>query len=102
MKTIKQYFRSIKYPLVVFVALIAGITIGYGFRSGDTTAGTPEPHQHVSETSPQPDSQEEQILYICPMNCVPPMEKPGKLSGLRHGTDAVDPRRNHRSRPRKM
>jgi membrane fusion protein, copper/silver efflux system len=77
MKTIKQYFQSGKTPLMIAIAVLLGIGIGYGFRSDDTTAGTPEPHQHVSETSPQPDSHEEQILYICPMNCVPPMEKPG-------------------------
>jgi len=77
MKSIKQYVQPIKYPLLVFVALIVGVTIGYGLRSGDTRVGKPEIHQHVSGISPQPDSQEEKILYICPMTCVPPMEKPG-------------------------
>lgn len=77
MKSIKEYFQSGKTPLMISLAVLVGIAVGYGARNGDTTAGKSEIHRHVTEASRQPDVEEENILYICPMNCVPPMEKPG-------------------------
>lgn len=77
MKTIREHLHSMKYLPVAALALIIGIGLGYGMRSDDSAIQKKELRHHLSHLPTSSQMDEEHTLYICPMNCVPPMEKPG-------------------------
>jgi len=88
MKTLKDKPWSKSYLAVILVALVLGLGIGYGMRgdySGAKQLAVLEPtpvkmaehsvQEHESLSSVET---KEDLLYICPMNCVSPMKQPGK------------------------
>ncbi|BBO92669.1 efflux RND transporter periplasmic adaptor subunit [Desulfosarcina ovata] len=88
MKTLTKRTR-IKKSLVLAIALMVGAGLGYGLNGNDADSHTGQepmhpPHdghpvvQTVHAAQMPGEMPEAQALYICPMNCVPPMEKPGK------------------------
>ena len=74
---------------MVLAAAMVGVVIGYALRGDDTGTGQPRANGNHLSNMIQPVDQEhaallqsemkkEDLLYICPMNCVPPMEQAGK------------------------
>jgi Cu(I)/Ag(I) efflux system membrane fusion protein len=55
--------------------MILGFGLGYWLRGGETTGQNTARSQVPTE---HPGGAEERMVYVCPMMCVPPMEKPGK------------------------
>ncbi|MCJ7830041.1 MAG: efflux RND transporter periplasmic adaptor subunit, partial [Desulfobacterales bacterium] len=89
METVKKYFGSKKSLLMVLAAVMVGVIIGYALRGDNPGSGQPEGNaNHLSNliqpadqehaAQLQPAMQKEKTVYICPMNCVPPMEKAGR------------------------
>ena len=88
MGTVKKYFGSLRNLLFVLLAVTVGIFIGYIMHGGDAGSGQPvipTAMPGMVQTAPeeqadslQPAVQQKQTLYVCPMNCVPPMTQPGK------------------------
>ena len=98
---------SKKLLVAVLAAVVLGIGIGYALRGGDRgpeTAGLREnasiglvqAADHMHDEAAPSGGQIENAVYICPMNCVPPMEKPGDcpVCGMQlvamtdHGTES--------------
>ncbi len=89
METVKKYFGSKRSLLIVLAAVAIGIIIGYTMRGDDTGSAQPATKVHPIADMTQATGQKqaaqlppaipkEATVYICPMNCVPPMEQPGK------------------------
>ena len=89
METVKKYLGSKKSLILVLAAVIVGAIIGYTMRGDDPVAEQPDsrdqglaellqPVDHEHAAVLQSEMNKEDVIYICPMNCVPPMEKPGK------------------------
>ena len=89
METAKKYFGSKKSLTLVLVAVIVGAIIGFALRGDNPVAEQPDsrdqglaellqPVDHEHAAALQSEMNKEDVVYICPMNCVPPMEKPGK------------------------
>ena len=87
MKESFKFLENKKYLVVVLVALILGVGVGFGLNDGGTgdkkpAAGAPtaEEASTGSDSTPspfEPASSVDERIYVCPMNCVPPMEIPG-------------------------
>ncbi|WP_173179962.1 efflux RND transporter periplasmic adaptor subunit [Desulfosarcina ovata] len=78
-----------KKYLVLAAALVVGVGLGYGLSGGHSDSALTQVPAHHSAGGmpivpsahaalPAPDAPNVKPLYVCPMNCVPPMEKPGK------------------------
>ena len=89
METVKKYFGSKKSLIMILAAVMVGVIIGYAWRGDDTDAGQPQANAKRLSSMIQPVDQEhaallqsemknEETVYICPMNCVPFVEQPGK------------------------
>ena len=89
METVKKYFGSKKSLILVLAAVMVGVIIGYAWRGDNTDLGQPQANENRLPNMIQPVDQEhaamlqaemkkEDVVYICPMNCVSPMKKPGK------------------------
>lgn len=89
METAEKYFGSKKSLIMVLAAVMVGIIIGYAWHGDDTGSGQPEananrlpdliqPVDHEHAALLQSEMKKEETVYICPMNCVPPMEKSGR------------------------
>ena len=89
METVKKYFGSKKFLIPVLAAVMVGVIIGYALRGDDAGSGQPEananrlpnmiqPVDQENAALPQSGMKKEETVYICPMNCVPPMEQPGR------------------------
>ena len=89
METMKKYFGSKKSLIMVLAAVMIGVIIGYALRGDDTGEGQPQANAKRLSNMIQPVDQEhaamlqaamkkEDVVYICPMNCVAPMKKPGQ------------------------
>ena len=89
METVKKYFGSKKSLILLLAAVMVGVIIGYAWRGDDTGSGQPQANANRLSNLIQPVDQEhaamlqaemkkEDVVYICPMNCVPPMEQPGR------------------------
>ena len=84
MKAIKDKPGSKSYLLIILAALVLGLGIGYAMRGNDTGAeplaargpGENEMPEHENANPQQVESGDD-LLHICPMNCVPPMDQPG-------------------------
>lgn len=105
MGKIKNNLKSKKNLIVVLVALIAGIGIGYGLHNGDAgdipsvdqkqaMAAVPE-QARPAPPDVVPAVAEDDRIYICPMNCVPPTNKPGKCPVCGMDLVPVDPQAHH-------
>ncbi len=112
MKDIKDKPRLKNYLFVILAALVLGLGIGYGMRgdySGAKQLAVLEPtpvkmaehsvQEHESLSSVET---KEDLLYICPMNCVSPMEQPGKcpVCGMDLVAVAANEHRHDKSAPR--
>lgn len=80
MQTTSAHFKKGKrYALVAFAVLL-GFGVGYGLKNPaepgpsalppSATAG----HEHAAHGAEREDSE---TVFVCPMNCIPPMEKAG-------------------------
>jgi len=99
MKKILDDLRTIKPIALIAAAVVLGVAVGYGLHGdGDAgrqpqsvqadlstgaAAGSPplsDQHNHIGQGHAAFDLTEtaSATLYVCPMNCVPPMEKPGR------------------------
>ncbi len=103
MERIINYLISKKSVTVVLVALIAGIAIGYGLKTGDSgdmpsvdqkraMAAVPD-QSRPAPPDAAPAVAEDDRMYICPMNCVAPADKPGKCPVC--GMELVEAPRDH-------
>jgi Cu(I)/Ag(I) efflux system membrane fusion protein len=77
MKGLKEKIKSKKHNLWVIAILLIGMALGYWLRGSEPEA-IPAANLPTSLAS-QVESveSEKNMLYACPMMCVPPMEKPG-------------------------
>ena len=106
MKGIKDFLMPKKHLIVLAAAIFLGLVLGYGLRDDDSgykqlaarqyaPAAVTEKAEQTTGTSdhkPIYDGHKHDVLegtghqngtiYVCPMNCVAPMGKPGKC---RHG-----------------
>ena len=89
MDIVKKYFGSKKSWILILSAVMIGVIIGYAWRGDDTGSGQPQASTNRLPDMIQPvdrehaallqsELQKEETVYICPMNCVPPMEQPGR------------------------
>ena len=89
METVKKYFGSKKSLIMILAAVMVGVIIGYAWRGDDTGSGQPQANANHLSNLIQPvdpehaamlqaEMKKEDVVYICPMNCVPPMEQPGR------------------------
>jgi Cu(I)/Ag(I) efflux system membrane fusion protein len=87
-KTIEK-IKSKKNVIVIFAAVIISFSLGYWLRSDNSglkqpqarehnPAGLIEPVDHEHAAVLQSEMNKEEVVYICPMNCVPPMAQAGK------------------------
>ena len=101
METVKKYFGSKKSLILILAAVMVGVIIGYAWRGDDTGSEPPQANakrqsntlQHVDQEHSamlQAEMKKEDVVYICPMNCVPPMEQPGKCPVCGMDLVAVD------------
>ncbi|MBU1232926.1 MAG: efflux RND transporter periplasmic adaptor subunit [Proteobacteria bacterium] len=111
METERKYFGSKKSLLIVLVAVMVGIVIGYAMRGDDTgldqkeanVTRNPDTVQSVDQEHTahlQSTTQKETRVYVCPMNCVPPMEKPGTCPVCGMELVAADGHRHEEGLPR--
>ena len=74
--------------IILLAALMLGVMIGYALHGDITGSGQPQAKENRLSNMIQPvdpehaallqsEMKKEDLVYICPMNCVPPMEKPG-------------------------
>lgn len=89
MTTEKKYIGSKKSIIAVLATVLFGVIIGYVLRGDEAASVQPQAEiMHQPDIS-RPDDQEHAAqlqteeknattVYICPMNCVPPMGQPGK------------------------
>lgn len=88
MEKIRKYLKPNKNLAVALAAVIAGIGVGYGLRTGvsgemphaDQKHAMAAVAEHPGHMPPhaEPARAEDGLLYICPMNCVAPVNKPGR------------------------
>lgn len=87
-ETMEKRIYTLKSKKHLVVALYLGIlAVGLGYlllKAGDSKTDQPAAHAHVATDKAALAGLEvkdlqpaEKTLYVCPMNCVPPMEKPG-------------------------
>ena len=113
MQKIKNYLKSKKHLVVVLAAVIAGIGVGYALKDGHSGSTRTEGHQQQLNDLLRPaeqghaallesEIQKADTVYICPMNCVPPMEKPGKcpVCGMDLVAVSAQEHRHEEDRPR--
>lgn len=87
MKHTIDLLQQKKWLFVVLVALSLGYVIGNGVNNDRNGSKEPASIEPVESEAPKgsnsapspfkPASSIDKRIYICPMNCVPPMEKPG-------------------------
>jgi Cu(I)/Ag(I) efflux system membrane fusion protein len=101
METAKKYFGSKKSLTLILAAVIVGAIIGYSVRGDDPVAEQPDSRdpgmaellQPVDEEHAamlQSEMKKDDVVYICPMNCVAPMAKPGRCPVCGMDLVAVD------------
>ena len=89
METVNKYFGSKKFLVTVLISVLIGVIIGYvlhGDEKGSEQLKENEDHlsnliQPIDQERAallQAEMKKKDVVYICPMNCVPPMEKPGR------------------------
>jgi membrane fusion protein, copper/silver efflux system len=85
MKTETQRNRWRNRAVSLVLVLVVGVIIGYWFRGDGSGTGKLEAHEGTGVKAfgsggPGNDAGESsgEIVHVCPMNCVPPMPKPGK------------------------
>ena len=106
MQTVKRYFESKKLLIMALAAAMIGVLVGYGLHGDDLNAGHPEANANRQPDMIQPvfaddhavraqsEIKDEETIYICPMNCVPPMKQPGKCPVCGMELVAVDARQH--------